>query len=431
MTDRQRALPRMMPIIIGNAFEWFDYTIYGFFATAIAQQFFPPGNDEAAMLAAAATFGVAFVMRPVGALAFGFLGDGWGRKASLTLSFALMALGTAMISFAPTYATAGVLATVVLVTGRLLQGLAASGEVGSSFTMLIESTPPERRGVAIGWLNVGVYAALVLGSLSALAVNSLLSPADALSWGWRVPFIAGLAIAPVGLYLRYRMDESPEFLDAHRASSTPVETSGEARVTLRGIATVIGLAGFASPVVYLILIFMPGYAVRELGLERTTPMVSTLIACVLLVVLMVPVGWLCDRVGAKRLIVAGAGAGTLLVVPLMWHLTQAPSLSSLLLLQCSMSVCLAVFVTSCGPMVVGLFPVSRRALGVGLGYNLGIIVFGAFAPFITAWLIQASGDKLTTAWYVMACGAISVLVARGLREGPRPAPEVVSATSRR
>jgi MHS family proline/betaine transporter-like MFS transporter len=167
----------MLPIIVGNMFEWFDYTIYGFFAIAIAHQFFPPGDEQAAMLAAAATFGVAFVMRPVGAVAFGLIGDGWGRRASLTLSFTLMAVGTAMIAFAPTYASAGVLATAILVLGRLLQGFSASGEVGSSFTMLIESTPPERRGVAIGWLNVGVYAALVLGSLAALGVNSLLSAA--------------------------------------------------------------------------------------------------------------------------------------------------------------------------------------------------------------------------------------------------------------
>jgi MFS family permease len=237
-----------------------------------------------------------------------------------------------------------------------------------------------------------------------------------MAWGWRLPFIAGLVIAPLGLWMRHRMGESQEFIDAHASAAAPApRTAGAARQTLRGIGTVIGLAGFASPVVYLILIFMPGYAVRELGLPQTVPMVSTLVASMLLVLLLVPSGALCDRVGAKPLIVAGAGIGTLAVVPLMWHLTQSPSLESLLLLQCTMSACLAMFVTSCGPMVVGLFPVSRRALGVGLGYNLGIIVFGAFAPFITAWLIQASGDKMTTAWYVMTCGAISVLVALGLK----------------
>ncbi len=418
MPDRAATRTRMLPIIVGNLFEWFDLTIYGFFATAIAHQFFPPGDEQAAMLAAAATFGVAFVMRPVGAVVFGLIGDGWGRKTSLTLTFALMALGTAMIGLAPTYASAGLFATVILVFGRLLQGFSASGEAGSSLTLLFESTAPEHRGVAIGWLQVGVYAALVFGALAGLAVNTLLSPADALAWGWRLPFLFGLLIAPIGLYMRYRMDESQEFLDAR--NRVPVASvaapAGNARQTLRGIATVIGLAGFASPVVYLTLIFMPGYAVRELRLEQAVPMLSTLISSTLLVLLLVPMGRLCDRVGCKPLIVLASAVGTALVVPLMWHLTHAPSLASLLLLQCSLCVCLAMYLTSCGPMMASLFPVSRRALGFGLGYNVGIIVFGAFAPFITAWLIQATGDKMMTAWYMLAGGLISVLVALTLRE---------------
>ena len=411
----------MLPIIAGNLFEWFDYTIYGFFATTIAHQFFPPGNPETAMLAVAATFGVAFIMRPVGAVLFGLIGDGWGRKASLTLTFGLMALGTGMIGFAPTYETAGVLATAILVFGRLLQGLSASGEVGVSLTLLIESTPPERRGAATGWLQVGVYAALVLGSLAALAVNTLLTPADANAWGWRLPFIFGLLIAPIGLYMRYRMDESREFLETRdqppgAAAAAPVV---KARTTLRGIFTVIGMAGFSAPVVYLILIFMPDYAARELKLEQSVPLLSTLIASTLLVFLLVPMGHLCDRLGAKPLIVTASAAGTAIVVPLTWHLTQSPSLASLLLLQCSLCVCLAMYVTSCGPMAVSLFPVSRRSLGIGLGYNVGVIVFGAFAPFITAWLIHASGDRMVTAWYAFGGGLVSLFVALSLPEPKR------------
>ena len=416
------ALPRgrLLPIIVGNLFEWFDYTIYGFFATTIARQFFPPGNEQTAMLAAAATFGVAFVMRPVGAVAFGLIGDGWGRKTALTVTFALMALGTAMIGFAPTYATAGVFATVILVVGRLLQGFSASGEIGSSLTMLIESTPANQRGVATGWLNVGVYAAIVLGSLAALAVNTFLSAEDALDWGWRVPFLFGLLIAPIGLYMRLRMGESREFLDARAATTSAGAREGDTRRTVRGIFTVIGLAGFSAPLVYLILIFMPGYAVRELGLPQTVPMLATVISSSLLVLLMVPMGHLCDRVGSKPLIVLASMVGTALIVPLMWNVTRAPSLTSLLLLQIPLCVCLAMYLTSCGPMVTSLFPVAQRAFGVGVGYNVGIIIFGAFAPFITAWMIQASGDKMMTAWYVLATGLVSVFVAMVL-----PAPRAV------
>lgn len=410
-----------MPILIGNMLEWYDFTIYGFFATTIASQFFPPGDGQAAMLAVAATFGVAFVMRPVGAVVFGLIGDSWGRKTSLVLTFALMALGTAMIGLAPTYATAGVFASVILVVGRLLQGFSASGEIGSSLTLLIESTPPGKRGVASGLFNVGVYSAVVLASLAALAVNTLLPPADAQAWGWRVPFLLGLAIVPIGLYMRYRMAESQEFLSARAPVPAAAVTAATrmARQTMRGIATFIGLSGFVSPVVYLILIFMPSYAVRELKLEQNVPMLSTFMASALLVILLVPMGHLCDRVGAKPLLVLSSAVGTAVVVPLMWHLTNSPSLLSLLLLQCSLCACLAMYLSSCGPIVAILFPVSHRALGLGLGYNVGIIVFGAFAPFITAWLIDMTGDKMMTGWYVFACGLVSVAVALTLR-APRP-----------
>ena len=429
MIDRLKIRSRTLPIMIGTLFEWFDYTIYGFFATTIARQFFPPGKEEAAMLAVAATFGVAFVMRPIGAVVFGVIGDGWGRKTSLTLTLALMALGTAMIGFAPTYASAGVLATVILVLGRLLQGFSASGEIGPSLTLLIESTPPERRGVSFAWFNVGVYTAIVAGSLAALAVNTLLSPADALAWGWRVPFLVGLLIAPIGFYMRYRMAESQEFLDARerRLAATVAAPTGNTRQTLRGIATVIGVMGFSAPVIYLILIFMPGYAVRELNMEKLTPMLSTLIASTLLVLMLVPMGRLCDRIGSKRPMVWASATGTALVVPLMWHLNHAPSLASLLLLQCSLCACLAMYLPTLGPIGATLFPVPQRALGIGVGYNVGVIIFGAFAPFITEWLIRVSGDKMMTAWYVLAAGLVSVLVALTLREVPRPVALISAA----
>ncbi len=418
MSDRATNGTRLLPIIVGNLFEWFDLTIYGFFATTIALQFFPPGNEQAAMLAVVATFGAAIVIRPIGAVVFGLIGDSWGRRTSLTWTFTLMALGTAMIGLAPTYASVGVLATVILVLGRLLQGFSASGEAGTALTLLFESTPPERRGVAMGWLNVGVYTAIVFGSLAGFAVNKLLSPADAQAWGWRLPFLFGLLIAPIGLYMRYRMDESQEFLDARERAriSSVAAPADNSRQMLRAIATVIGLMAFSAPVIYLLLIFMPGYAVRELKLEQTVPMLSTLISSTLLVVLLVPMGWLGDRVGYKPLIVLASALGTALVVPLMWYLTHAPSFASLLLLQCTLCICLALYVPSCGAMMASLFPVTRRALGFGLGYNLGAIVFGAFAPFITAWLIQVSGDKMMTAWYVLTGGLISVLVALTLRE---------------
>lgn len=399
-------------------FEWFDLTVYAFFATTIARHFFPPGNEQAAMLSTAVTFGVAFLMRPLGAVVFGLIGDRRGRKVALTLSFAIMAVGTAMIAFAPTFAMAGVWATVILVTGRLLQGFSASGEIGASLAWLVESSASRGQGVATGWLNLGVYSALLMGSLAALAVDGLMSPQDAQSWGWRLPFVFGLLIAPLGLYLRSHMGESPEFVSA-AATRAPVVSRAALREAVVGILKLTALSGFASPVVYLILVFMPGYATQELGLPMALPRVSTFVACLVLVALVVPMGRLCDRVGSGSVMVVSCAIGTGLIVPLAWNLMRSPSLFSLLMLQCTLSACLAAYASSCGPLAVRLFPVSRRALGVGLGYNLGVIVFGAFAPFVTAWWTAATGHKMVIAWYVFAGGLISLLVALSLRTAER------------
>ena len=408
---------RKLPIVVGTMFEWFDLTVYAFVAAAISTQFFPPQNENAAFLSTAAAFGVAFLMRPIGAIAFGVVGDRIGRKPALTLSFGLMALATAMIAFAPTFTQIGLLATAILVVGRLLQGFAASGEVGASLAILLESTDQHRQATATGWLNLGVYSALTLASLVSLAVYGLLTPENVQAWGWRIPFIFGLLVAPIGLYVRWYMGESSEFLAAKRqmCQRSPSPTSSR---SLGGSASsvlkLIALGGFGSPVVYLILIFMPTYATRELGLAPTVPRLSTFIASIVLVVLLVPMGHLCDKFGSRRVVCLSCALGTALVVPLMLTLVASPSLQTLLLIQCTLSVCLAAYLTGCGPLAIGLFPVAQRALGIGLGYNLGVVVFGAFAPFITAWLASVLNDKMVIAWYVMAGGVISLMVVLSL-----------------
>jgi MHS family proline/betaine transporter-like MFS transporter len=417
---------RTLPIVVGTMFEWYDLTVYAFFATTISIQFFAPGNEQAAILSTAAAFGVAFLMRPAGAIAFGLIGDRLGRKSALTLSFALMAIATAMIAMAPTYAQAGLFATVVLVLGRLLQGFAASGEVGASVAILLEASPPNRQATSTGWLNVGLYLALALGSVSSLAVHSLLSPEDVQSWGWRLPFMLGLLIAPVGLYVRWHMGESPEFLEVKQPAARLLAPVHSLRGNVLGVVRLIGLGGFGSPVVYLVLIFMPSYAKRELNMPADLPSLSTMIACLVLVAMLVPMGRLCDRVGSKLTLTVSCAIGTALTIPLMVNLIDAPSLRSLLAVQCTLSVFLAAYIVACGPVAISLFPVAQRAMGIGLGYNLGVVTFGAFAPFVTAWLAVAIDAKMVIGWYVFGGGLISLLTALTLPKSVPPAIQIES-----
>jgi MHS family proline/betaine transporter-like MFS transporter len=409
---RERRHARLIPLLIGNALEWFDFALYGFFATAIARHYFAPGDARTAALAAAATFGAAFLMRPLGAMVIGQLGDRHGRKNALLLSFLLMAAGTAMIGLTPSAATLGLAATVIVVAGRLLQGFSAAGEAGSSLTMMVESVSPKKQGHATALLTMGAYGGLMLGALSGVVVNSLLTPEQAQTWGWRLPFIAGLLIVPIGVCMRRQMDESPAFakLPGRTAigGAAACELVAEHGGLLRGIATMIGLAGFASPVVYLMLVFMPTQAAAQFGLPEKAAMLSTTIAILVLLALLLPMGRLVDRFDGKTVMLWSSLAGTLLVVPLMMYLGRSPSLLSLSLLQCALSVCLAAYVTGCGPVAFALFQPSRRTFGMSVGYNLGIVLFGAFAPLVTVWLYQVTGDKLTPAWYVLASGLVSV-----------------------
>lgn len=398
-------------LLVGNALEWFDFALYGFFATSIARHFFANDDAQAAALGAAATFGAAFLMRPLGAVLIGRMGDRHGRKQALVMSFGLMALGTAMIGLTPTVASAGMAATVIVVVGRLLQGFSAAGEAGSSLTMMMETVPPDRQGRATALLTMGAYGGLMLGSLSGLAINTLLTPEQAQAWGWRLPFIAGLLIFPIGLHLRREMRESPAFAGRSR-STAPAGVArppaAESANLARGIATMIGLSGFASPILYLILVFMPTQATDYFGVNAKAAMTSTTIALAMLLMLLMPMGRLVDHIGGKSVMFCSSAVGTLLVVPLTMLLVQMPDFAVLLLLQGVLVTCLAAYVTGCGPVASSLFAASNRTFGMSVGYNLGIVLFGAFAPLVTTWIFQKTGNSLTPAWYVLAASVISV-----------------------
>lgn len=400
--------PRLFPIVIGNIMEWYDFALYGFFATAIASHFFPAADHRASLLASAATFGVAFLMRPLGAVAFGALGDRFGRKMAMMMTILLMAVGTAMIAFAPTYATAGIGATIILVLGRLLQGFSAAGEAGVAISMVIESSTPQRRGIAAAWFAIGMYGAVVLGSLSALAVNSLLGAQTASDWGWRLPFIAGLLIVPIGLYARQAMLESDEFVQYKEKQR--IVGKQPARLGFAGVAKTMGLTAFGTGSLYLLLVFMPAYAEHELGMQRQQAMLSTFLASLLLALLLIPFGWLSDRIGRRPMVAGASLVAGVSVVPLFMHANYAPSFAALIALQASLSVCMAAYASSATILIACLFSVERRAMGVGVGYNLGILLFGAFAPLITGWLIGATGSKLVTAWYVTGVAVLTFIV---------------------
>jgi MFS transporter, MHS family, proline/betaine transporter len=399
--SRRRAV---VAATIGNALEWFDLVAYVFLAATISKLFFPVGNDTASLLLALATFGVTFFMRPLGAIALGIYADRHGRKVALTLSIALMTLGTLLIAIAPTYAMVGAAAPLWLVVARLVQGFSAGGEFGSATAFLAEQNRAHR-GFHASWQFASQAMAMVLAAVFAFALAASLTPAQLESWGWRVPFIFGLLIGPVAYYLRAYIDETPEFR-SRQASTSPLRET----VTTQAGAVLIGcgLIVVASVAAYTLL-FMPTFASRELGLPMDKSLLISVIATALQIALIPLVGALSDRIGRTLPAIAATVAFVLVSQPLFAWLVAVPSLQTLIVVQLVISILISAYVGGLPALMSELFPTRTRTTGVAIAYSLGVTTFGGFAPFVIAWLIAATGNKVAPSYYLMLAAMVSLV----------------------
>ncbi|UOG72635.1 MFS transporter [Serratia marcescens] len=400
----------------GNALEFFDFGIYNFFVIYISVLFFPPSSDpNLALLLAFATFGVSFFMRPLGGILIGAYADRHGRKPAMILTISLMSLGTAMIGFAPTYASAGYWGTVTLVAARLIQGVAAGGEVGASMSLLVESAPPNRRGFYSSWSLATQGIATVVGGVTALALSAALpvlsgEPNAMAEWGWRIPFFIGVALAPLGCWLRLGLesDRSP----VSRAHEPPAQLRRHSRAVVLGVMLTIG----ATVATYISMYYLGTYAVKYLGMPQAYGYAAMLLAGLVTFGGSLLVGHWCDRYGRLPLIRGSRIAILIVALPAFWWLSAAPHPAVLLLI-----VAILVGLTTLGSvptmlMISELFPQRIRALGFALVYSLGVAIFGGFAQYIASQSIALSGSLLAPAVYLMLATLASLAVLPLLRE---------------
>jgi len=396
---------------IGNALEWYDFTIYGFMAVTISKLFFPPGAEGTALLSTFAVFGAAFLVRPFGGLVLAHYADRVGRKSLLFIVIGLMTLGMALIAFAPTYAAVGVAAPVIMLTARLIQGLSAGGEFGSSMSFLIEHAPANRRGLYGGWQQSSQGAATLLAGVIAGAVASQLTPDQMLSWGWRIPFMIGLVIGPVGFYMRLRLQETPEFL-AHRSTvkrSDPIpirQLVGDQKMRL---LAAMGLVLGGAATVYVLFIFMPTYAVKVLKLDLQASFTAPVIGGAMLTIFCPLFGLLSDHRGRKVVIGSAIAIFLAIVYPAFVWLNAAPSTGRLMMVEVAFGVLMDGYAGPFGATLAETFSVGVRVTGMSAAYNFGIAIFGGFAPLIISWLIGVTGNPLAPAYYVMAGLLLSLL----------------------
>jgi MFS transporter, MHS family, proline/betaine transporter len=402
----------VLAAVIGNVLEWYDFAVYAYMATIIAKQFFPAQDETSSLLSTFAAFGVGFVVRPLGGIVIGRMGDVRGRKAALILTIVLMAAGTVMIGLVPPYSSIGVAAPVLIVIARLLQGFSAGGEWGGSTAFIVEWAPAHSRGLYGSLQQSSVACGLLLGSGLAAVVSTVFSVAEIDAWAWRIPFLLGGLLAPIGLYMRRNIDETPLFARTAGQTPAPVRAGDGLRLGARAFGfTVLWTVSY-----YIALSYMPTFLQKQVGLPRTQALWVTTAGLLVLVVAAPILGRLSDRIGRKPLLLTACAAFVLLPYPLFARLLSQPSLGVALSVQLMLALAIAVF-SGPGPAAIAeIFPTQVRSTWMSAGYSVAVALFGGFAPYIATWLIAHTGSAVAPSFYVMAAAMVSMAVIARMEE---------------
>jgi MFS family permease len=404
-TRRPIGAKAIAAITIGSGLEFYDFSVYSFFATLIGRQFFPVESTLGQLLLSLATFGVGFGMRPIGGLVLGAYADRAGRKPAMMLTLWLMALGSLLFTIAPTYAQVGLFAPLIIVLARLIQGFAIGGEVGASTAMLMEYADDKSRGFYGSWQLFSQGLSFLLGALVALALSSSLSPEALESWGWRVPFALGMLVIPVGIYIRRHLRETAAEQGHEAASSVRVIFSGYRRLIVTGVLLVIGSTASS----YIVLDYMTNYTVSVLHLPMSMGTTAACLGALVQISLSIWAGRLSDRIGRRRTIALGSIPMLLLIYPAFILMNRFPTLGMLLAVSLVTTLLLVLITVPTLVLITELFPRAIRATGLSIVYCLGVSVFGGFAQFFATGLISLTGNNNAPALYVMACLALTLI----------------------
>ncbi len=394
---------------LGNALEMYDFTIYSFFAVVIANNFFPAQSPIASLLMSLTAFGVGFLMRPIGAMVIGRFADRQGRKAALTLTISLMTLGTALIAFAPTYQQAGVLGTVMLVIGRLTQGFSAGGEIGTASVLMMESTGTGNRCANVSWQAASQGYAALVGAGIGLLLSSMMSTPDLENWGWRIPFLIGLLIGPVGWYIRRCLPETLEQTTVDPQPATHHKAGWRDVIDLRHTVLATGLMASSTIGMYLFIFYMPSYLVTTLHYPQRSALAIACVAAACLAIITPIAGRYADRHGLrKKLLVWTITLPVIAAWPAFLLLSHTTDLYLAMLIVALLVVPGCIGSGAFFAMVMEAFAKPKRALGTSASYSFGVTLFGGFSPLIAAWLTSTLSDPLAPAFYLLAGGAISL-----------------------
>ena len=424
VTELERAKPKVATVLrvtSGNFLEMFDFFLFGFYASNISRAFFPGDSDFAKLMLAFMTFGVGFLMRPLGAIFLGAYVDRVGRRQGLIVTLSLMALGTILIAFVPSYATIGLFAPFLVLVGRLLQGFSAGVELGGVSVYLSEIATPGNKGFYVAWQSGSQQVAIMLAAIIGYTLSLYVDAAGMQAWGWRVPFFIGCMIVPFLFYIRSSLEETPEFMARkHRPSASEIYLS----LTQNWAIILLGMCMVAMTTIsfYAITVYTPTYGREVLKLSATDSLIVTFCVAVSNFFWLPVMGAISDRVGRAPILMIFSGLMLVTSYPALAWLVDGATFGKMLAVLLWFSF---LYGSYNGAMVVALteiVPVHVRTAGFSLAYSLATALFGGFTPAVATWLVGTLGDKAAPAWWMalgglLGLGATLIIYRKGAQRG--------------
>ncbi|MEM7121987.1 MAG: MFS transporter [Pseudomonadota bacterium] len=403
---KSRVTPKtVFACAIGNILEWYDFTAYGFLATIIGASFFPSGDSFASVLAAFGALAAGYGARPLGSIIGGHLGDRIGRKPTMILCMASINISTFLLGLLPTYEQIGVMAAVLLVAIRLVQGLSVAGEYSSSSVLLVENAEPRRRGFVGTWIACAMMAGCLLGSGMAALSSAVVGDEAMKEWGWRIPFLFGGVIAIIGIIIRRRLTESAAMPGEDEILAIPIVSAF--RDHWRTIVTIIGINMPISVSYFVLFVYAVSYLTDQMHFTTAQAMDINTVSLIAMTVLIPFTGLAADRFGRKAVLYVSL-LGTIVAGWPAWYLMHTPELGLVLVGQMVLACLSAAGWALSVPLMVELLPAKVRCTGGGLGYNICLALFGGTTPLIAAYLVERTGDDFTPIYYIMIAAAIAL-----------------------
>ncbi|GAA1574407.1 MFS transporter [Leucobacter aridicollis] len=401
---------------IGVLVHWFDWAVYAYLAGTIAVVFFPESNSSSGLLAAFAVFAVSFLVRPIGAVIFGRLGDRLGRKQTLSIVILSMALATLVLGLLPGYSSIGIAAPILLIATRVVQGLAAGGEFGSAAAFLGEFSPANRRGFGVSWLEFGSLLGFLLASFTVVLLNVVFDPQQIIDWAWRIPFLITVPLGFIGLYIRRKIEDTPEFeqlKELETVSHAPVREVFQRN--RREFIQTCGMEIFMNVTFYVVLVYLLTYQEVYIGFDAGRAALLSTLASALGLIVVPLAGIASDKLGRKPVLMTAAVALTLLAVPLFLLMQSGASWASFVS-TLGLALILAIILGTHAVTVVELFPTRTRQTGLSIAYAVTAALFAGTAPYVLTWLLDSTGNMLVPGYFLAAVGVVGIITVISIPE---------------